>query len=125
MSAVSELIAQKSQVCGRSLERIEDHQSAIRDPRSAIQIALLTGGSDRPYVIGLVEALTSTNVCLEVIGSNELDLPELTVNARVRFLNLRGDQSSNVSFISKITRIAKYYWRIIRYAATAEPKIFH
>ena len=43
----------------------------------------------------------------------------------MNFLNLRGDLRSDVSFASKVFRVSKYYARLIRYAATAKPKIFH
>jgi len=40
-------------------------------------------------------------------------------------LNLRGDQRSDVSFVTKMSRVTRYYSKLIRYAATAKPKIFH
>ncbi|MGH7981401.1 MAG: hypothetical protein ACREE6_18640, partial [Limisphaerales bacterium] len=45
-------------------------------------VALLTGGSDKPYALGIAEALTSAGANLDFIGSNELDLPELRGNPR-------------------------------------------
>ena len=94
-------------------------------PSTVSTVALLTGGSDRPYVLGLVEGLTAAGVFVDVIGSDELNLPELVGNPRVRFLNLRGDQSSDASMTKKAVRVCKYYWRLVHYAATAQPKIFH
>ena len=38
---------------------------------------MFTGGDDRPYVLGLAEALTSHGVTVDVIGSDDLKLPEL------------------------------------------------
>jgi glycosyltransferase involved in cell wall biosynthesis len=43
----------------------------------------------------------------------------------VNFLNLREDQRPKASLAMKIARILAYYWRLIRYAATAQPKLFH
>jgi len=88
-------------------------------------VALLTGGDDKPYVLGLGEVLTSEGVSIDVIGSDNLSVPELLTNSRIRFLNLRGDQSPEASFPVKIARVARYYLRLIRYAATARPRIFH
>jgi len=88
-------------------------------------VSLLTGGSDRPYVYGLTNALSSIGVTVDLIGSDELDEPDLRNRAGVRFLNLRGDQRPNANLIAKIYRILAYYSRLIRYAATAKPKIFH
>jgi len=54
-----------------------------------------------------------------------LDLAELHKLPQLRFLNLRGDQSPEASFPRKIARVARYYWRLIGYAATARPRVFH
>ena len=88
-------------------------------------VALLTGGDDKPYVLGLGEALTSEGVSIDVIGSDNLSVPQLLTNSRIRFLNLRGDQSPEASFPVKIARVARYYLRLVGYAATARPRIFH
>ena len=45
-------------------------------PVSEIKVALLTGGSDRPYVFGLVTSLVAQGVGLDLIGSDEIDFPE-------------------------------------------------
>ena len=88
-------------------------------PRAArLKIALLTGGIDKPYVLGLADALTADAIMLEIIGSDELNVPELRGNPRVRFLNLRGDQNPVASLGSKALRVSRYYLRLIRYAAT-------
>jgi D-inositol-3-phosphate glycosyltransferase len=94
-------------------------------PARAIKITLLTGGSDRPYVFGLTTALTPKGATLDLIGSDELDGPDfLRGKPGVNFLNLRGSQM-NANFANKMLRIAKYYGRLIGYAATAQPKVFH
>jgi len=86
-----------------------------------LKIALLTGGIDKPYVLGLVDALTTVGTLVEIIGSNELNVPELRRNPRVRFLNLRGDQNPNASLPEKALRVSRYYLKLIKYAATAKP----
>ncbi|HEX9422933.1 MAG TPA: glycosyltransferase family 4 protein [Pyrinomonadaceae bacterium] len=97
---------------------------AISSP-STLHVALLTGGSDKPYALGMATALSSAGVSVDFIGSDELDLAELHKLPKLRFLNLRGDQSQEASFRRKIARVARYYWRLIGYAATARPRIFH
>ncbi len=104
---------------------ISNPQSPIRTPQSAIGISLLTGGADRPYALGLAAALTSSGLSVDFIGSDDLNLPELRNNRLVNFLNLRGDQNPGVNLARKVDRILIYYWRLIRYAATAKPKVFH
>jgi D-inositol-3-phosphate glycosyltransferase len=89
-----------------------------------VDVALLTGGADRPYVFGLATSLISKRAGLDLIGSDELDCPEFHTPG-VTFLNLRGSQRPDVSFVKKMLRVAVYYCKLIRYAATAKPRIFH
>jgi glycosyltransferase involved in cell wall biosynthesis len=88
-------------------------------------IALLTGGDDRPYALGMTGALSSEGIRHDFIGSDALDAPELHGSPLVRFLNLRGDQSEDAAFLTKLVRILRYYGRLMSYALTAEPRIFH
>lgn len=89
------------------------------------EVALLTGGADRPYAFGLANALISRVAVLDLIGNDELDCPEFRNAAGVRFFNLRGDQRPDVHFAAKAMRVLKYYVRLIRYSATATPRLFH
>jgi len=107
----------------RDAEELPDFTRLGMPPDSSV--TLLTGGSDRPYVYGLTQALTSIGIALDVIGSDELDEPDLRSRPGVRFLNLRGDLRPTADVIAKVRRISAYYLRLIRYAATAKPKIFH
>lgn len=90
-----------------------------------IAVALLTGGADRPYALGLARELSSRGVALDFIGSDELDSPVFHVAPNVKFLNLRGDQRHDVNLARKVSRVLRYYARLILYAATAKPRIFH
>lgn len=92
---------------------------------SQIAVALLTGGSDRPYVFGLATSLMSRGVALDLIGSDELNCPEFRGQPGVTFLKLRGDQRPDASFVKKVSRVSMYYAKLIRYAATAKPRLFH
>jgi glycosyltransferase involved in cell wall biosynthesis len=88
-------------------------------------VALLTGGGDRPYAIGLATSLLEEGLAVDFIGSNELESPELGRHPRLRFLNLRGDQSPDASRVRKLLRVLAYYAKLMRYAATASPRVFH
>lgn len=90
-----------------------------------IAVALLTGGGDRPYAFGLATELVAKEVALDLIGSDDLNCPDLQGRAGVKFLNLRGSQRPDVGFASKVIRLSLYYAKLIRYAATAKAKIFH
>ena len=106
-------------------------QSPVVTPRSsmichpACRVALLTGGGDKPYALGMVAALTSEGTSVDFIGSDDLNVPEVVTNPRVNFLNLRGDQRSEASSMAKVYRVSKYYFRLISYAAKAKPRLFH
>lgn len=88
-------------------------------------VALLTGGGDKPYALGMAAALSAQGIHLDFIGSDDLNVPELLNNPRVNFLNLRGDQCPEASRVAKMLRVLIYYFRLIRYAATGKPKLFH
>jgi D-inositol-3-phosphate glycosyltransferase len=90
-----------------------------------IAVTLLTGGSDKPYVLGLSAELLARGIAIDLIGSDELDCPELQNRPGLNFLNLRGDQRSNATFSTKMVRVLRYYWKLFRYSAVAKPKIFH
>ena len=103
--------------------RLNPQSSTVRHP--TLRIALLTGGGDKPYALGMAAALTSEGIHVDFIGSDDLSVPELLNNPRVNFLNLRGDQRPEASPFAKARRVLKYYMRLISYAATAQPKLFH
>ena len=88
-------------------------------------VALLTGGADRPYAFGLATALISKGLVMDLIGGDDLDCPDFHGRPGVTFLNLRGGQQSHASFVRKASRVLIYYAKLIRYAATAKPRIFH
>jgi glycosyltransferase involved in cell wall biosynthesis len=90
-----------------------------------IEVALLTGGSDRPYVYGLTMQLMSKGAALDLLGSDELNFQEFRNQPRLNFLNLRRDLPPNATFIRKALRVVMYYAKLIRYAAIAKPRLFH
>lgn len=102
----------------------EPRLEAISSPTSALRTALLTGGQDRHYAVGLGTALMQQGVTLDVIGSDDVDGPEFHNNSRVRFCNLHGSLQGK-SFARRLGGILLFYTRICRYALTAKPKVFH
>jgi D-inositol-3-phosphate glycosyltransferase len=92
---------------------------------TSLRIALLTGGGDKPYALGMAAALTSVGIGVDFIGSDDLKVSELLSNRRVKFLNLRGDQRPDANRVAKVRRVLSYYARLIRYAFTARPRLFH
>jgi glycosyltransferase involved in cell wall biosynthesis len=104
---------------------VNAQRSTLNSQLSTLRIALLTGGGDKPYALGMAAALTLAGIGVDFIGSNDLNVPELLNDPLVNFLNLRGDQRPDVSPFAKARRVLKYYVKLITYAATARPKLFH
>ncbi len=96
----------------------------VRDLSRTPKVAVLSGGRDKPYALGLTAALTAIGIEVDFIGSDEFDVPQLVNDRRVNFLNLRGDQYP-APLLQKMWRVFVYYWRLIRYAAIAAPRVFH
>lgn len=101
------------------------HNLTVPEAAPGIAVSLLTGGIDRPYTFGLAMELISKGAALDVIGSDSLDFPEFHGKPGMNFLNLQGSQRADVSLVRKAFRLSLYYAKLILYAATAKPKIFH
>lgn len=95
------------------------------DPVSDIQAALLTGCQDRPYAFGLAMALVANGVSLEVIGSDEVDSPQLHTTRNLRFFNLRGRWKPGASVAARLLQLGAYYLRLISYVARSKPRVVH
>jgi len=108
--------------CREERDQRAEHQTISSS--SDRKVALLTAGRDKPYALGLASALISQGLVFDFIGSDIVDGPELHGNPRVTFLNLRR-QRVDAGLWQKMTRVFVYYFRLITYAATAKPKVFH
>lgn len=97
----------------------------MNSSHSRLKVGLLTGGQDKSYALGLTAALTARDIDVEFVGSDGLDDPSLRSNQRVRFLNLRGDQSEEASALVKVRRLCVYYGRLVRYAAATRAPLLH
>ena len=118
------LIEQRSEVMWRAAHGCVPSTKANL-PSSTLHVALLTGGGDKPYALGIAAAVTSVGIQVDFIGSDDLSVPELLSNDRVNFLNLRGDQRHDANWAEKILRVFRYYVSLTAYAVTAKPKLFH
>src|ERR1700693_4352964 len=76
---------------------------------SGVRVALLTGGDDRPYALGMASALAEQGIAVDFIGSDKLDAPQLHESPLITFLNLRGDQREDAPLRTKALRILAYY----------------
>jgi D-inositol-3-phosphate glycosyltransferase len=89
------------------------------------EVALLTGGWDRPYAYGLTTALDARGIRVDAIVGPDLDAGEFDSARNVTVFNLRKEHRLNASRLQKALGILRYYGRLIRYAWSAKPKIFH
>lgn len=92
---------------------------------SGLKVALQTGGVDRPYAYGLAMALVAKGISVEVLGNDSIDSPEMHNTARLRFVNVWPSAGPRASLMAKATRTLRHYASLVRYAATAEPRILH
>lgn len=88
-------------------------------------VALLTGCQDRSYAVGLATALSAEGVWVDFIAGDSLDGLDIDACPGIRFINLRGSQAEDAPVATKMWRILRYYFRLMSYAATAKPKVFH
>ena len=108
-----------------SANQVEVQKRRISSLPSGIEMALLTGCQDRHYAFGLATALVSKGVDLDIIGSDDIDSPELHTAPNLHFLNFRSGQSNHANLVQKLWTLLVYYTKLIRYVARSRPKILH
>ena len=91
----------------------------------AMHVCLLTGGGDGSYAFGLALSLAARGALVDFIGSDESETPQLQAVPSIKLFNLRGDMRDDAPFTTKAIRVFIYYARLLGYAATAKPRIFH
>jgi D-inositol-3-phosphate glycosyltransferase len=89
------------------------------------RISVLTGGFDRPYAYGVAMALSNSGTPIDVVGSDDVDGPEMHQTPGLKFFNLQPDWRQNVSTSKKVLRMLRFYLRLFQYVAGADSKIFH
>jgi D-inositol-3-phosphate glycosyltransferase len=107
-----------------------DSGSGVNKPtaqtrRPGVAVALLTGGSDKPYAFGLATSLLSQGATIDLIGSSEIDCTEFHTNPNLTLFLLRGSLRRDAAFIDKALRISSYYAKLVAYSAFARPQLFH
>lgn len=90
-----------------------------------LEVALLTGGWDRPYVFGLTTALAKDGIAVDLIAGDDLaaeDFPDATALTVFRF---KKTQKPGTGLAARVLRVLSYYLRLVGYAWNARPEIFH
>jgi len=114
-----------AEVAAGGVNSTSKQSSGAKASPAVICVAVLTAGRDKPYALGLAAALMEQGIVLDFIGSDEVNAPELHGTPQVNFLNLRGNQSVKAELVTKVGRVLAYYGRLLAYAMTARPKVFH
>jgi len=94
-------------------------------PSVPIEVGLLTGGRDKHYAFGLAMALVANGVSLDVLGSDQIDSPEMHSAPRLRFINLYDGRLQQAGLAGKACRVLLSYARLVRYAAITKPRVLH
>lgn len=87
-------------------------------------VGLLTGGQDRPYAFGLAMALTAAGIRLEVVGSDEVDSPEMHQTANLRFMNIKSDWRG-MRQSAKAWKLLVNYAKLVGYTAFTQAPVLH
>lgn len=90
-----------------------------------LHVSLLTGGFDKPYAFGLATALAGKGLRVDVIGSDDIDCPQMQETEGIRFLNFQAGWRPDVGLAKKIWRVLGLYARLLRYASGESPRVFH
>jgi glycosyltransferase involved in cell wall biosynthesis len=88
-------------------------------------VALLTGGKDRPYALGLASALLSCGLAVDFVAGDTVDGRELRGHPRIRFVSLRDGPRPDAGVAGKIWGVLLSYARLLRYAASTEAPVLH
>jgi len=107
------------------VEEAEVRGRAVLAMRPAIELGLLTGCKDRHYAFGLATALAAHGVDVDVVGSDQIDSPDLHIIPNLRFLNFLTGENSKTSFAKKLSKLLLYYTKLIRYTARTNPTVLH
>jgi glycosyltransferase involved in cell wall biosynthesis len=90
-----------------------------------LKVSLLTGGGDKPYALGLLNALISKGVTVDFIGNDEMSNADIVKAIGVNYLNLRGNQNPRARDLTKLVRVLRYYFRLLKYVTVSDSPIFH
>jgi len=90
-----------------------------------MKVSLLTAGKDKPYVLGLLSGLVSQRLDVDFIGNDEMQSVNIVRSKYVNYYNLRGAQNEDAPIKEKISRVLKYYFKLVKYTAQTDSKLFH
>jgi D-inositol-3-phosphate glycosyltransferase len=90
-----------------------------------VRVALLTGGKDVPYVLGLVPELTARGVRIALVGNGEMASAKDVGNGQVEFHDFVGGLDPGDNSIAKAWRVLTYYGHLLAFAVRTDARLFH
>jgi glycosyltransferase involved in cell wall biosynthesis len=88
-------------------------------------VALFTGGIDPHYACALGKGIATSGVALDVVGNAEMNSCEMRSFDNVRLLAFYATPRPGQGLFRKLLSCIAVYVRIICYAATSSPHVFH
>jgi glycosyltransferase involved in cell wall biosynthesis len=88
-------------------------------------VAILSGGWDRPYAFGLTDALVRNGLRVELIAGDDLTDADFGHPRTLRVLNYRVTNRAGDSVATRLRRLASYYIKLIAYAWRSRAPVFH
>ena len=92
---------------------------------NGMKVSLLTGGGDPTYALPLCSVLTSRGVHVDFIAGDAMANAEAVRVENCKYYNLRGDQNPHVAVSTKVLRILMSYYKLIKYSAMTDSRLFH
>lgn len=99
--------------------------AAVGRIKPRADVALLTGGGDRPYVFGLRRALLESGLTVDVVGADVLFDPEWVSTPGLRFLNFQEDWPPEGPLFRRLGHVLSFYSKLLWYVAFTAPPILH
>ena len=87
-------------------------------------VAILTGGRDPHYALGLASALAAEGVQIDLVGGDHMAQTQFESHSCIKFVVIR-EQGPTDSQVVKAIRVIKYYCRLVYYVAFTRCNILH
>jgi glycosyltransferase involved in cell wall biosynthesis len=99
--------------------------SSESNSKPTATVALITGGIDRHYACAIGRALAASGVALDMVGNTEMDSCGMREFGNARLLPYYAMPRPGQGIVPKLFSVFAFYLRIIGYAASSSPRIFH
>ena len=87
-------------------------------------VAILTGGRDPHYALGLASAVAAQGVQIDLVGGDHMAQTQFESHSCIKFVVIR-EQGPTDSQVVKAIRVIKYYCRLVYYVAFTRCNILH